>query len=123
MARSGKRRSTTNHVRSTTGENATANDAAAVTDNVRASTDSQPSSSRAAADDGLSERSDANAAASRLPAALALRVVIEKVEPQVDEGRFAAKRVVGDVVEGITEQRTGVRCAATHPSAKFRCRR
>jgi starch synthase (maltosyl-transferring) len=34
-----------------------------------------------------------------LPAALGFRTIIEHVRPQVDEGRFPAKRVVGDMVD------------------------
>jgi starch synthase (maltosyl-transferring) len=105
MARSAKRRSKTNNPESAPpGDGAIANDAQRgdAVSPTREETSPTIDVPREAASQGSVEPRE-DAATTQPPAALALRVIIEHVEPQVDDGRFPAKRVVGDTVDVLAD--------------------
>jgi len=102
MARSGKRRGKTDQRQSAPpGEGAIANDALPSDAIVSSSAQAAAAPTDAPADTARQDRvaPREKTGTSQPPAAMALRVVIEHVEPQVDDGRFPAKRVVGDTVD------------------------
>ena len=102
MDRSGKRRGKTDQRQSAPpGEGVTASDAlrsdAIVSSSGQATTAPTDAPADTARQDRVAPREETGTG--QPPAAMALRVVIEHVEPQVDEGRFPTKRTVGDTVD------------------------